>query len=195
MAKKATTKKTGARKAAAKKASTKPKPKSDTAQRPAVSRPDVTPGKGVDLIGSIKVPPTNHVKSFIPKLRNMKAEVNAKSGEIGKAVAEAVEKHHYDRKALSIARQLEQLAHSNPSKFSITYNHLVKMMDDLDFERKANEQIEMFSQQAESDEDDGQSDIEDQPASGKDEAAEAATGLAPGRRPSMRIVPRDNDAA
>ncbi len=103
-----------------------------------------TPEKEIKL----SAPPAKSVRALVKQLKDMKLDVSAAVGDMGSVVKKAVEKDHFDRKALGIVRGLEALS---DKKLAITLPHLLKYIDDLDLGTRAAKQGEMFEAAEEED--------------------------------------------
>lgn len=89
------------------------------------------------------LPADTVIQKLAKEKRNAKKRMQSISGEIGQAIGKAVEEKHVDRKALSIACQLDAL---DEERLHVTYFHLIKYMDDLGIPTRAKAQEEMFDE-------------------------------------------------
>lgn len=154
-------------------------------------RGEVVSGPNVDLVNGMKVTPSAKVVSLAKGYISLKKDAQGAAGAISDMLSKAEERNHLNRKAFSKIMPFHTMS---DAQLAIIWPVFLKYADDLGIPDRATRQAEMFKEE-EKPEDDGQTDIEDAAA----EAAKAATGLAPGRRPSMRLVPapasEGNDAA
>lgn len=136
-------------------------------------------------IGSdeFKAPTAKQVVDLVKLLKNLDKTAAEASGEIGNAVAKAVETKHFDKTALGIARRLEAMS---DNKLQNVLPHLLKYIDDLGLGERAERQAQMFAQ-AKAD-----------AAAAKDEEGGGDKGGGSGgetkpRKATMRIVPKDDE--
>lgn len=87
------------------------------------------------------LPADTVIQKLAKDKRNAKKRMQSISGEIGQTIGNAVEDKHVDRKALSIACQLDAL---DEERLHVTYFHLMKYMDDLGIPKRAKAQEEMY---------------------------------------------------
>lgn len=99
------------------------------------------------------MPTSKEVVNLARRCATAKKESQEISGTIGEAIAKAVESKHLDRKAFSIARQLAAMS---DKKLSVTYYHLLRYMDDLGLQERADKQGEMFEEREAEEEDEGE---------------------------------------
>lgn len=74
--------------------------------------------------------------------RDARQKTQAISGEYGNSIAQAVEKDHLDRKAFSIAMQLDGMS---DERLHITFHSLLNYMDELGITKRATAQEELFA--------------------------------------------------
>lgn len=87
------------------------------------------------------LPPETVIQKLARDKRNAKKRTQSINGELGQAIGKAVEEKHVDRKALSIAWQLDAM---DEERLHVTYFHLLRYMDDLGIPKRAKAQEEMF---------------------------------------------------
>lgn len=100
------------------------------------------------------------LEELAKKRRDTKKQVQSKNGTLGKLINEAVEDNHLDRKAFSIACQLDAM---DDERLHITWHSLLKYAEDLSIVKRATAQEELF-EAGESDEPTGK--IADAPKKG-----------------------------
>lgn len=133
----------------AKKSRRKPQAKAAAApQREAVKPSDV-----------IKVPSEVILKKLVRALKGHEADKNEAVGNMGSLIAQAVEKHHLDKRAFRMANTLGRL---EDHKLAITYFHLLHYLEVLGVPERAKAQEEMFARPGEADESEGESEEEDE---------------------------------
>jgi hypothetical protein len=86
-------------------------------------------------------PPASLVKSLEKDKRETKQRTQSMSGLLGEKIAKAVEEKHLDRKAFSMACQLNAL---DDQRLHITYMNLLKYCEDLGITKRATAQEELF---------------------------------------------------
>jgi hypothetical protein len=89
------------------------------------------------------MPTTNDVVNLARRRKSAKKQQSELAGTIGEAIAQAVEKKHLDRKAFSLACQLDGMS---DEKLSISYYHLLRYIDDLGIPERASAQANMFEE-------------------------------------------------
>lgn len=157
----------------------------ETAARAARPSDGIVTGSNVDLLNGHKVTPRAKVQSIAKGYISLKKDAQGAAGAISDMLSKAEERNHLNRKAFGAVMKFHTMS---DAQLAIVWDVFLKYADDLGIPDRASAQQEMFKEEpAEDDEAEGQTDVED-------EAAQAATGLAPGRRPSMRIVTPSNAA-
>lgn len=157
----------------------------------------VITGPNVDLLNGHKVTTRDKVRSTAKGYISLKKDAQGASGAISQMLQKAEERHHLNRKAFMAVMKFHTMS---DSQLAIVWDVFLKYADDLGIPERASAQQEMFKNEPkdEEDEEDGQTDLE---TTSPVDAAAAAVGLAPSRRPSgMRLVSpptasEDNDAA
>src|ERR1700761_1727735 len=91
---------------------------------------------------ALMLTPKNLLDELAKAKRDTKKRTQSISGTLGQKIAEAVENKHLDRKAFSIACQLDAL---DDEKLHITYHNLLYYMEALGVEKRATAQEEMFN--------------------------------------------------
>lgn len=74
------------------------------------------------------------IRKLAKEKRSAKARVGEINSEVGNSIAKAVKDKHVDRKALSIACQLDNL---DDERLHVTYFHLLKYIEDLGVKKRA----------------------------------------------------------
>lgn len=98
---------------------------------------------------TLLMPTTKVVQDLAKERRNSKKKTSLISGELGSSIAKAVESKHLDRKAHSIACQLDAM---DDERLAITLPHLMRYIDDLGLVERANKQSQMeFTDESEDD--------------------------------------------
>lgn len=90
---------------------------------------------------TIMMTPKSVLEDLLKETRNAKKRTQSISGKIGEQIAKAVEEKHLDRKAFSIARQLDAL---DEERLHLTYYNLLYYLDVLGVVKRATAQEEMF---------------------------------------------------
>jgi hypothetical protein len=151
----------------------------ETAARSAPRPSDgIVPGPNVDLLNGHKVTPSEKIKSIAKGYINLKKDAQGAAGLISDMLGKAEERNHLNRKAFMAVMKFHTMS---DAQLAIVWDVFLKYADDLKIPDRASAQQEMFKDATEEDEEEGQTDLE--------AAAEAAQGLSPSRRPSMKIVP------
>lgn len=102
---------------------------------------------------TLLMPTPKVVQDLAKERRNSKKKTSLISGELGSSIAKAVESKHLDRKAHSIACQLDAM---DDERLAITLPHLMRYIDDLGLVERASKQAEMFDgEKEETEADDG----------------------------------------
>lgn len=97
-----------------------------------------------EVVATTLILPTKKtIEDLAQEKRNSKKRMQAISGTLGQTIGKAVEEKHVDRKALSIACQLDAL---DEERLHVTYFHLLKYMDDLGIPTRAKAQEELFEE-------------------------------------------------
>ena len=92
---------------------------------------------------TLLMPDSKTVQALAKSRRSTQKRTREISGEFGNEVGKAVEKKHVDRKALSIACQLNDMS---AEKLHVTYFHMLRYLDDLGVPERATAQQELFDQ-------------------------------------------------
>lgn len=88
-----------------------------------------------ETVATALIMPTDTViRKLAKEKRSAKARVGEINGEVVNSIAKAVEDKHVDRKALSIACQLDNL---DDERLHVTYFHLLKYIEDLGIKKRA----------------------------------------------------------
>lgn len=132
-----------------------------------------------DKTTHFRAPAADHVVKAVRRLKSMAGNVQTAAGEMGEYVNSLVEKHHYDKKALGLVRQLERMP---DERLAITLPHLLKYIDDLGLGARAEQQGSLIADEMPDASEDG------------NPAQEAAEGLARSR-PRMQLVAEPEAAA
>lgn len=92
---------------------------------------------------TLLMPAESVIQKLAQAKRSAKKRTQSINGELGQTIGKAVEDKNVDRKALSIACQLDNLPEE---RLHVTYFHLLKYMDDLGIPKRAKAQEEMFEE-------------------------------------------------
>ena len=90
---------------------------------------------------TLLMPSEKKLEALLKLARNTKKRAQSIAGEFGAEIAKAVDDHHLDRKAFSIARTLDAL---DDEKLHVTYAHLMEYLDKLGIAERALAQGDMF---------------------------------------------------
>lgn len=96
------------------------------------------------------MPPEQKLRDLARRCKAWKKQGAEVTGQIGQAIAEASEKIHLDRKAFSMARQLDSMS---DKKLAVTLGQLLYMIDVLGIEKRATAQGRLGLDEKEEDED------------------------------------------
>jgi len=96
---------------------------------------------GSSLQTTIIFPKKSVLEELAKAKRDTKKRTQSQNGKLGEQIASAVEDHHLDRKAFSIACQLEAM---DDERLHITYHSLLKYCEDLGVTKRATAQEELF---------------------------------------------------
>jgi hypothetical protein len=96
---------------------------------------------GAALETTIIFPPKTLVEELAKAKRDTKKRTQSANGTLGEKIGAAVEDKHLDRKAFSIACQLDAL---DDERLHITYHSLLKYCEDLGVTKRATAQEELF---------------------------------------------------
>lgn len=99
-----------------------------------------------DTIGSVLTtaiifPPKSTVQDLAKLKRDTKKRTQSQNGKLGESIKTACEDKHLDRKAFSMACQLENL---DDERLHVTYHSLIKYCEDLGVTKRAMAQEELF---------------------------------------------------
>jgi hypothetical protein len=95
------------------------------------------------------MPPTTTVKSLAAEHIKLKKRSSEITGTYGQLVADAAEKKHVDKKALSMAISLNEMS---DERLAITLPHLLRYIDDLGLTERSEQQAQLFADAEEGDE-------------------------------------------
>lgn len=90
---------------------------------------------------NLLMPPAAEIQKIAKAKRSAKKRNGQINGEVGDMIAKAVENKHLDRKACSIACQLDAM---DDERLGVTYFHVLRYMDDLGIPERAKAQNQMF---------------------------------------------------
>lgn len=96
---------------------------------------------GSALATTIIFPSDTVVQDLAKARRDTKKRTQSMNGTLGEKIAKAVENDHLDRKAYSIACQLEAM---DDERLHVTFHSLLKYCDDLGVTKRATAQEELF---------------------------------------------------
>lgn len=125
-----------------------------------------------------KCPAEADVVSLVRRLKSAGKVAQEKAGEMGEMIAKACETKHFDRKALSIVRGLEQMS---DNKLQVTLPHLLMYIDALGLSQRATNQGQLVSDAPAT----GGADMDD------DGDDDGDTGTS--SQPKLQVVPKDED--
>lgn len=130
------------------------------------------------------VPSKKAFNDLLDILKGHEADKNESVGAIGSAISHAVDKDHFDKKALGIFRGLNRMS---DRKLAITLAHVFHYINIGGLQARADKQAQMFDANPPDvdgegeDDGDGQTDIEDAAPSASNEFQQAADFEAGGR--------------
>lgn len=107
---------------------------------------------GAALETTIIFPPKSLVEDLAKAKRDTKKRTQSANGTLGEKIGSAVEDKHLDRKAFSMACQLDAM---DDERLHITYHSLLKYCEDLGVTKRATAQEELFDSEASGDEPEG----------------------------------------
>lgn len=90
---------------------------------------------------TILMTPKSTLEDLIKEKRNAKKRTQSISGKLGEIIAKACEDKHLDRKAFSIAAQMDAM---DDERLHLTYYNLLYYLDALGITKRATQQEEMF---------------------------------------------------
>lgn len=98
-------------------------------------------GQTETVATTLLMPAPKVMQDIAKAKRSAKKRTGVINGEVGDMIAKAVENKHLDRKACSIACQLDAM---DDERLGVTYFHMLRYFDDLDIPKRAKAQNEMF---------------------------------------------------
>jgi hypothetical protein len=122
---------------------------------------------GAALETTIIFPTKTLIEDLAKAKRDTKKRTQSANGTLGEKIGKAVEDHHLDRKAFSLACQLDAM---DDERLHITYHSLLKYCEDLGVTKRATAQEELFDA-SEGDEPTGK--VSDAPKGGRGAKADA----------------------
>ena len=132
----------------AKKSAAKPKGEKKSEKAPSKKKAAPVEAKraAAPKLGSAqcKCPGEEEVVTLVRRLKSISKAASEKAGEVGEMIAKAVETKHFDRKALSIVRGLEQMS---DNKLQVTLPHLMMYIDALQLNERAERQGQLIADQ------------------------------------------------
>lgn len=90
---------------------------------------------------TIIFPPKTVVEELAKAKRDTKKRTQSMNGTLGEKIGKAVEEKHLDRKAFSMACQLDAM---DDERLHVTYHSLLKYCEDLGVTKRASAQEELF---------------------------------------------------
>lgn len=141
------------------------------ARRPKKDGAETAPEESQSSNTTLILPPGSVIKKLAKEQRSASSRAAEIRGEYGNSVAKAVEDKHVDRKALSIALQLDKLP---DERLHVVWMHLMHYTEQLGVQKRALAQEEMFAGGAEG----GDKDEEDDAASNVTHLGAAARKVA-----------------
>jgi hypothetical protein len=106
-----------------------------------MARPKAETTVGEAFETTIIFPPKSVVEELAEAKRQTKKRTQSANGTLGEKIGKAVEEKHLDRKAFSIACQLDAM---DDERLHITFHSLLKYCEDLGVTRRATAQEELF---------------------------------------------------
>lgn len=100
---------------------------------------------GAALETTIIFPPKTLVEELAKAKRDTKKRTQSANGTLGEKIGAAVEDKHLDRKAFSMACQLDAM---DDERLHITYHSMLKYCEDLGVTKRAMAQEELFDPNA-----------------------------------------------
>lgn len=100
---------------------------------------------GAELETTIIFPPKALIEELTKAKRDTKKRTSSMNGTLGEKIKSAVEDKHLDRKAFSIACQLEAM---DDERLHVTYHSLLKYCEDNGVTKRALSQEELFDPNA-----------------------------------------------
>lgn len=143
--------------------------------------PNVQRGDNVDMIGHFKVSTKEQLQKVARQYESKKKDLQGKSGEIGNLLTKAEETQNLDPWCFKEAMKWDRMSTDKLVRRLPTF---IKYLHDLEIVARATSQGDLLAE-TERTAEAKQTDIE---------AVNAATALAPSRKPRMSVVPKDNDA-
>lgn len=138
---------------------------------------------GGELETTIIFTPKTVIEELAKARRDTKKRTQSMSGTLGEKIGKAVEENHLDRKAFSLACQLDSL---DDERLHITWHNLLKYAADLGIVKRAAAQEELFDPNASDEEPEGK--VVNGDASGGEKDAKA-------RGSGPRLVPEGAGSA
>lgn len=142
--------------------------------------PTVVRGDNADMIGHFKTSTKDQLHKLARQYESKKSDAQGKAAEIGNLLTKAEETQNLDTWCFKEAMKWDRMSADKLVRRLPTF---IKYLQDLEVVQKATAQGDLLAE-VERTEQQAQTDIE---------AKNAATGLAPARKPSMRIVPKDGE--
>lgn len=96
---------------------------------------------GAELETTIIFPTKTLIQELAQAKRDIKKRTQSANGTLGEKIGKAVEDNHLDRKAFSLACQLDAM---DDERLHITYHSLLKYCEDLGVTKRATAQEELF---------------------------------------------------
>lgn len=96
---------------------------------------------GAELETTIIFPTKTLVEELAKAKRDTKKRTQSANGTLGEKIGKAVEDNHLDRKAFSLACQLDAM---DDERLHITFHSLIKYCEDLGVTKRATAQEELF---------------------------------------------------
>jgi len=124
---------------------------------------------------TIVFPPPDVVTDLAEAKRNTKKRTQSMNGTLGEKIGKAVEDKHLDRKAFSMACQLDAM---DDERLHITFHSLLKYCEDLGVTKRATAQEELFDGTGAAAEPEGKI-VDVKPAKPKKDAAKDGNGEKP----------------
>lgn len=106
---------------------------------------------------TLLLPPSSVITSLAKERADTKKRTQSIIGTLGEKIGKAIEEKHVDRKAFSIACQLDRL---DDERLHITYVHLLKYCEYLGIAKRALAQADMFEERTAPEGETGEEEVE-----------------------------------
>ena len=89
-------------------------------------------------------PSEDQINKAVDKLARLKKSARSASGILGEETNKLAENQHFDKKALSMIRSLDEMT---DERFAITWPHIKKYAEARDFDKRAKKQLDRFEKE------------------------------------------------